>query len=184
MNERNDIATADDPVQEELSAYLDGELDAEARAEVERRLAADEAYRVRLKRMEDAWSLLDALPRTEADASFTQSTVEMVAVAAKEEVQEVQRTNAQRRWLGWACGVAVVVLAGLIGYRLVDRAVSAENEQLLEDLPVIENMELYRHVDNIDFLRQLEAEGLFTESVENANVDEAESEEAEADDAT
>ena len=42
-----------DPLDEELVAYLDGELDAGERARVERRLADDAPYRERLRRLQD-----------------------------------------------------------------------------------------------------------------------------------
>lgn len=188
MNDDNNITVADDPEHEELTAYLDGELDADARAAVEARLARDEAYRLRMQRMDDAWALLDALPRTEVDADFTQTTVEMVALAAREEVDSAE--NSQRllkavRWGGW---LAIVLLAGFVGYRLVDRATSSENDQLVRDLPVIENVELYRHIDDIQFLRRLESEGLFTEAVdaaaEEGAADDTPAEDPEVDDAT
>ena len=183
MDTHDDISTLNDPDQETLTAYLDGELEADARAEVEKRLSDDEAFRLRMQRMEDAWALLDALPQTEADMSFTQTTVEMVALAAKEEVDAIDRSSRQRRWIGWTASVIAVGLAAVVGFRLVDQFTSAENDQLVRDLPVIENVELYRHVDNIEFLRQLEAEGLFDEGVEDEALG-AESQEAvEGDDA-
>jgi anti-sigma factor RsiW len=150
-------------VQEELVAYLDGELDAAARARVEERLATDEAYRLQLVRLEQAWDLLDALPRTDADARFTHSTVEMVALAAQKEVREAKQTQRQTNWLGWAATLAMVALAGLLGYRVVNRIASGPNDALVRDLPVIEKVELYRHVDSVDFLRQLDQSGLFAD---------------------
>ncbi len=167
MDDHNDITTADDPVAEELTAYLDGELDAARRAAVERRLADDEAYRQRLQSLDDAWQLLDELPRTEVDPSFTQSTVEMVALAAEEEVQQAGEITSRRRWLHWVAGTLAIVLATMAGYLVVDHFASQRNDQLVRDLPVIENVELYRHVDSVDFLRQLDAEGLFVEEVQD-----------------
>ena len=185
MTEYDDISIADDPEREELTAYLDGELDADARSVVEQRLAKDEDYRVRMRRMEDAWAMLDALPRTSADETFTQTTVEMVALAAQEEVATVDKAQRRSKWLLWGVGVAIVLSAGFFGYALVERATSKKNDQLVRDLPVIENVELYRHIDDIDFLRQLDAEGLFDDSVdvtgagdESFPVDDAEADDA------
>ena len=173
MPSPDETLISEDSLQEELTAYLDGELDADARAAVEKKLSDDESYRVRLQRMEDAWALLDALPRTEVDPSFTQSTVEMVALAAKEDVDSAQASRRRRAWLGWTAALAAVIVAGFFGFRMVDQAASAKNDQLVRDLPVIENVELYRHIDDIDFLKELEAEGLFSDSVESEGVDDA-----------
>ena len=172
MDTNDDISTVSDPDQEQLTAYLDGELDADTRAAVEKRLSDDEDFRLRMQRMEDAWALLDALPQTEADLNFTQSTVEMVALAAKEEVNQIDQANRKRQWIVWTAGTLAVVFAAFGGYRIVDRFTSAKNDQLVRDLPVIENVELYRHVDNIEFLRQLEAEGLFDEAVDGVEPEE------------
>jgi anti-sigma factor RsiW len=168
MNEHEESTITQDAIQEELVAYLDGELDAAARARVEERLTEDEEYRQKLMRLERAWNVLDVLPRTEADARFTQSTVEMVTVAAREELHDADRSAARWKWLGWGGGVLAVLVAGLFGYRAVDRVASRPNEQLVQDLPVIENVELYRHVDSVEFLRQLEQEGLFAQEVNDA----------------
>ena len=42
------------------------------------------------------------------------------------------------------------------------------NEKLLRDLPVIEDMELYRQAGDVDFLRKLHDEGLFPEESSDA----------------
>ncbi len=168
MNEHEQSTIAQDAVQEELVAYLDGELDAAARARVEERLTEDEDYRQMLARLERAWHFLDALPRTEADVKFTQSTVEMVAVAAREELQEADQASVRRKWFAWGAGLVALCVAAFFGYRTVDRIASRPNDQLVQDLPVIEKVELYRHVDSVDFLRQLEQEGLFAQEVNDA----------------
>ncbi len=67
----------------------------------------------------------------------------------------------------------MVVLAAVFGYLAARFRLDRPNRRLVRDLPVIENVELYRHIDDIDFLRQLEAEGLFTESVDETEVDDA-----------
>ena len=168
MNEHEETTITQDAIQEELTAYLDGELDAAARARVEQRLTEDEDYRQKLARLERAWQFLDVLPRTEADAKLTQSTIEMVTVAARDELQEADKAAVRRKWFGWGAGLLALVVAGFFGYRIVDRALSRPNDQLVQDLPVIENVELYRHVDSVDFLRQLDQEGLFAQEVHDA----------------
>ena len=176
MENQNDISTLND--HDELTAYLDGELSPEERAAVEKRLAEDEAFRQRMQRMEDAWAMLDALPRTEADVSFTQSTVEMVALAAREDVAAAEQANRRNRWIGGIATSLAIMVAGLVGYGVVDRITSAENDQLVRDLPVIENVELYRHIDDIEFLRQLEEEGLFDDAVEEDVLETEEADDA------
>ena len=77
-----------------------------------------------------------------------------------------------RRWrqvrfaLGFAGTVRFAALA-LASCAAVDYFASRRNDQLVHDLPAIENVELYRHVDSVEFLRRLDAEGLFVEEVED-----------------
>ena len=81
-------STESERLDEELVAYLDGELDGEAAHRMEHRLASEEAVRRRLQQLAQSWDLLDQLPRTTVDDAFTRSTVEMVALAAEEEIGE------------------------------------------------------------------------------------------------
>ena len=73
--------------QAEMVAYLDGELDVQQVADVEKRLSEDPEYRVRLQQLQQAWDLLDELPRSKGDEQFTRSTVEIVVVKAREEAR-------------------------------------------------------------------------------------------------
>jgi hypothetical protein len=148
---------------DELSAYLDGELDAESVRRVEERLARDPAYRAELKKLERAWDLLDRLPRASVGESFTRSTIEMVALSASQEAQavltELPRRQRRARLIGAASLGAALVAGFLIGASIWPDP----NEGLLEDLPVLENLDLYYQADEIEFLRLLEKEGLFQE---------------------
>jgi hypothetical protein len=149
--------------EDELSAYLDGELDGEAVRRVEERLARDPVCRAELQKLERAWNLLDRLPRAAVGESFTKSTIEMVATSASQEaealVRELPRRQRRRR-LAATLGMAGALAAGfVIGMQIWPDP----NENLLEDLPVLENLDLYYQADDIEFLRLLDKEGLFAE---------------------
>ncbi|MGD9720024.1 MAG: anti-sigma factor [Pirellulales bacterium] len=152
-----------DPVQEELSAYLDGELDAEAVRQVEERLARDEAYQAELRRLERAWGLLDRLPRATVNETFAKTTIEMVALAASEEAGAVL-ADQPRRWRRqiWLGALAAVV-AGVAGFAIGGQVWTNPNESLLRDLPVIKNFELYYQAGDVELLRLLEQHGLFVD---------------------
>ena len=153
-----------DPLHDELSAYLDGELDADDVRRVEDRLQRDQDYQRELQRLERAWAMLDRLPRATVDESFTNTTIEMVAQAAGEEARNVLAEQPLRRRRRRMAGAAGMLAAGLIGFVIGRQLWSDPNEQLLRDLPVLQNFELYYQVDDIEFLRLLEEEGLFTDS--------------------
>lgn len=164
----DDARSEEDRIQEELVAYLDGELDAEASDRVESRLASDPAYRQKLKELQSAWDFLDELPRAHVTDSFTQSTVEMVALSAQAEIVEA-KSNAQRKQLvGRVALAASILLAAAVGYLLMAGRIDQPNQRLVQDLPVIENVDLYRVADNVEFLRELDREGLFAEEPSDA----------------
>lgn len=153
---------------DQLVAYLDGELDAESSLLVERRLADDEDFRRELRQLQSTWDLLDELPKSEVSEQFTQTTVEMVVLKANEDLEERKKTanvTSQLWWLLGGCGLLATALAS---YWLIAGLLARPNEQLVRDLPVIEDVELYRVVDSVEYLRQLDESGLFDEEVEDA----------------
>lgn len=157
------------PMIEELSAYLDGELEPAVRKRIELRLAKDPAYRLELQRLERAWGMLDHLPSVTVEESFSRSTMAMVTVAAGEELADEQaEVPRQRRRLKIA-GVAGLALAGLLGLIVGRWAWPDPNRQTLRDLPVLENLDLLRHADSIEFLRELDRQGVFPEESDHAS---------------
>jgi anti-sigma factor RsiW len=158
------IATDDD----ELVAYLDGELDAAAAARLERRLADDPPFRARLARLQQAWDLLDALQRSEADDDFTRSTVEMVALRAEGEVAAQNQAVRRSRGLAWAGLVGGACLAAALGYIVLHNRLTRSDRELVRDLPVIEKIDEYANVESVEFLERLQNEGLFAAEVSDA----------------
>jgi anti-sigma factor RsiW len=147
----------------QLVAYLDGELDSEASSVVERRLSEDADYRRALRQLQRSWDLLDHLPQADVDETFTQSTVALVALQAADDVDRAQtrRTN-RERWFGLV-GAGSALAAFVAGYLIVTTTASRSNRALLRDLPVIERLDEYRYVDDVEFLRMLHRAGLFPE---------------------
>jgi len=144
----------------QLVAYLDGELDDESRAALERRLGDDAPFRQRLQQLQQVWDVLDVLPRATADESFTRTTLELAVV--RDAGQAARPPGGGRLWAGPRLRrLATLAVAGLAGYLVVAVAVQRPQRQMLRDLPVIENLDVYQYVDSVEFLRMLEREGLF-----------------------
>jgi anti-sigma factor RsiW len=158
----------DESLQEELTAYLDGELDGEHRRRVEDRLAREPEYRTELQRMQRAWDMLEELPRATVDDSFARTTIEMVAIAAADEARTQALAVPRRRRLSALLGTLGIVAATLLGFLLGVKIWPNKNRELLQDLPVIENFERYRHVESIEFLRMLDESKLFDEEASDA----------------
>jgi len=156
-------ASAPASMEEELVAYLDGELDDEASRRIDQLLAADPKVRAALQGLERSWQLLDALDRVEADEGFTRTTLEMVALAAEEDLQKQQAAIPLRRRRRWLIGGAGLLTAAAAGFLAAALLRPNPNQQLLRDLPVLENLDQYRQVDDIEFLWLLDKSGLFSE---------------------
>ncbi len=153
---------------EQLVAYLDGELDAESSLQVERRLAEDANFRRELQQLQRTWDMLDELPKAEVSEAFTQTTVEMVVLSAEHELQEEGKRVVRRGRLLWAIGGGGLVATACVSFWLMSTYLSRSNERLVRDLPVIEDIELLRVADNMEFVRQLDKSGLFDEEVDDA----------------
>jgi anti-sigma factor RsiW len=166
MTDENTL-TSEESIDQEIVAYLDGELDPAAAARVERRMAEDPRYNARLNQLEKTWDLLDSLGPAEADDNFTHSTVAMVALKAQEDVQSQGQSAQRKRRLTWLGLAAVALAAGVGAYLLVDHRLNADNRALVRDLPVIERVDEYHNIEDIEFLRKLHAEGLFAAEVES-----------------
>ncbi|MFZ5828625.1 MAG: anti-sigma factor family protein [Planctomycetota bacterium] len=160
-------ANTDPPLDEQLVAYLDGELDAEAARQVDALLARDPEARRRLQGLDRAWDLLGSLDTAEADSRFAESTLEMVAQAAAAEVEQTVQTAPRRRlWrrLQWA---GLLALVATLGFSAVWAALPNPNGDLLRHLKVVEQIEPLMSVDGIEHLRALHRAGVFSEEVED-----------------
>ncbi len=153
-------------IHEELTAYLDGELDANDALRVEQRLGTDSEYRAEMQALQKTWDLLEDLPAGEANASFTQTTMEMIVGDA---IKLVRHKN--RKWWAWPlrlsiCLAVPVLLFGL-GYG-VTRYMQLEPErQLVGNLSLIENIDVYNKVGrDIDFLTMLSEQSVFAKDDE------------------
>lgn len=153
----------------ELSAYLDGELDDAGIRRVEELLAADPQARAELQLLERTWDLLDELPRTEVDESFTQSTVAMVALAAAKDVEHEKQAAPQRRRRELLIGLGGMLAASLLTFFGVRAFWPDPDGQLLRDLTVLQNLDEYRQAGDIEFLRIMHREQVFPEDASDGN---------------
>ncbi|MCE5268584.1 MAG: hypothetical protein LLG00_11930 [Planctomycetaceae bacterium] len=156
---------------EQLVAYLDGELDPEAGRRIEALLASDPEVRRRLQSLERTWDLLDELDTAPVGEPFTHTTLEMVAVAARDDVdrEKAAAPRRRRRFRLMICaGLLAIAAAGFLATALL---APDPNRLLLQDLPVLTNLDEYRQVENIQFLQLLYKQRLFLgENSDQLNV--------------
>jgi anti-sigma factor RsiW len=154
---------------EELMAYLDGELDADRRRQLDEQISGNSELRRQIKELQQTWDLLDELPREPVGDEFTRITVEMVAVQADEETQRQSRRADRWRRAALCAGIVAAVASAVAGYFVSHSILSQPNRRLVEDLPIIQQLDAYQSAESIEFLRMLEREGLFKEEATDAN---------------
>ncbi|HVU87177.1 MAG TPA: hypothetical protein VHD36_07645 [Pirellulales bacterium] len=144
-------------LEQQLVGYLDGELDSQEARRVEEALAADPRIREEVWQLERSWQLLEELPRTQVDESFTRSTVEMIALKAEEDLVAIQAEAPRHKRRAWLIAAGLMAVAAAAGFFAVAVIGDRADEQLLRDLPVVENLDQYRAVEDIEFLRMLQS---------------------------
>jgi hypothetical protein len=59
-------------------------------------------------------------------------------------------------------------MAAATGFWLTFFQVTEPNRQVVEDLPILERLDAYQSAGSVDFLRELEKEGLFSKGENDA----------------
>jgi hypothetical protein len=110
----------DDREQEDLVAFLDGELSGEEARIIERKLSLDPTARAEAETLRRTWDLLDYLPRPEPSASFTEKTLTRLSSVRGESLLPPLAWR-DRRWMSfgvvWMASMAVAMMSGFQGYR-------------------------------------------------------------------
>jgi len=155
---------------EDLVAYLDGELKEDQTRAIDQALAESPVARHEVEMLTRTWEMLDLLPQQKAPETFTQTTMQTIRLEDKHEPSVAfERFLPQIRFLFmaviWLMSVSV---AAWLGFTITNRWVENPTDQLVEDLPVIENLEAYQSLDieggtGIDFLSELERTGALDE---------------------
>ncbi len=141
----------------DLVAYLDGELSAPDRQQVELRLASDPGYRALLRELQESWDLLDVLPQATENKSLTQTTVALATSEAA--LQQRKRFPLKLQHLKL---FVAAVLTGLVGFAIVYFPLKKRQDRRLRDLPVAQNIEVYRYAEDMKFLQALYDQGVFS----------------------
>lgn len=152
-----------DEIDEQLTAYLDGELSAIESNQLEQKLVHDESLRLRLAELRRAYDLLDDLPETPHDQRFTQSTIEHVIQKVKESpsLEDSLAVAVPSKWrlawqkYHWAILIAAsLCFGGVVG--VLARGVS--NQAELRRLNLIANISGLVDVNELEVAKRLSQE--------------------------
>jgi hypothetical protein len=173
----------DEPLDADLIAYLDGELEDDAAKEVEDRLTNDSQLRRRAEAYKKTFDLLDYLPKREPTADFATRTITRLqpAVTVPHTPSEGQHSSnpsasgvsmlgsgampsTRGSWIPRIIFGILAILAGVGGYfgHAALKPILEPSRQLsLEDISLIEMLPLYYGVDDLEFAQSLDTADLF-----------------------
>lgn len=161
---------------EELTAYLDGELSANAAADLEARLVNDESLRQRLAELRKAYDLLDDLPLSTPRQSFTQTTIEMVvedlrrssSIATNKSASSTSNSSPQddtnklpktkKDWFVWPTSLWLATAASLLGVLIGSMLVFFQSRSELAQLDIAANMPGLQDASELSVITELAKE--------------------------
>lgn len=152
---------------DDLVAYLDGELPDEKVIEIDKVIARSEVARHEVEALARTFELLDALPPVPAPTEFVSKTLTNL------KAMEQPFLLADQWWFAYVIRagvmllwIAALLLSGWCGFQLTHRWIASPSEAVLAELPLIENLHLYREVGDIEFLKALNQSALFEDAQE------------------
>jgi hypothetical protein len=158
---QQDVLDRTEPEVELLVAYLDGELDAKSVRQVEDRLSVEPDLREKMTSLEQTWNMLSELETISADKELVRSTMEVVTLTIEKELREGKQHSGQRKWLDQLVLVTVLFMFGVIGFQLSALIGIQKKKQLVEDIPIIQNITMYKEIDSFEFLEALSKKRVF-----------------------
>lgn len=151
---------------ENLVAYLDGELPDDEVSAVEKSLVEDASVRRNVEQLTKTYDLLDLLPVSCAPEGFAEKTLTAIRTGeqqsdserVEDRVPSGEQMNLRRRAVEWSvravafCGL---MLAAVVGFNSSFRQNSEPIDELLTELPLIQRLDEYQEIGDVQFLKTL-----------------------------
>jgi hypothetical protein len=156
----NDPSPAE-PSDDDLVAYLDGELDDAMVRKIDEKVTADAATRTKIQSLRKTYDLLDYLPKSEPSADFATKTISHIQKLSSQSVEMSPVRTTNQKWIWKSLAACAAIAVGLVA-GILARPSSPIPEPLTPDLlPVLARLPLYTGVDDLEFLRKLDQPDLF-----------------------
>jgi len=161
----SDEHSASQPPQiEQLVAYLDGELDGEQSAAIEKQLRQDSDLRRTAEALDRTWGMLDILEPVIAGNEFSQQTMQTVVATYSRPVQgqklslkRLLTTLFSRQSLAWyVVGVAGAFCGLGVSQFFGPSEQSGQAEQMLREIDMLERYPRYRIIPDAGSLERLQ----------------------------
>ncbi len=153
-----------DSIDEEIVAYLDGELAEEDRQDFERRLESDVKLKERFETHRSTWDALNLLVGLESKVDVAGSTVERLNSETQREIAELNARNRRRkRFFLTVCAVASCAFA-ILGFCLFSLFFPDVQKQRLKDRNVVSRLAQLEAIGDFEYLVALSQEDFFAKS--------------------
>ncbi len=150
---------------EDLVAYLDGELPDDQVRQIDTIVSRSEVARHEVEVLARTWEMLDVLPSAKASNDFASRTMTNLKALEAPYVFANQWWYAPlKRTISIAAWLAALLICGWIGFEVAKNRIPNPHEELLQDLPLIENLDSYQEARELDFIIQLKQNGLFDDA--------------------
>jgi anti-sigma factor RsiW len=146
------MSTLNDRDRENLTAYLDGELDRKTAQALEAKINLDPEARQEVEDLKRAWGMLDYLPKPNPPADFTHRTMERLSLEKMGRAIQTGNMARHRAAAWWRAAQFLFPKSA---------AVIDSDESLVRNLRVLEKWRQYENVDDIEFVRALDHPDLF-----------------------
>lgn len=145
-----------DPIDEQLVAYLDGELESQERDELEKRLGSDGQLRLRLRTLQRGWEMLENLPQVAPSPNLLETTIRMAAMEATGPIADPNASSRSRffksRGFTLVAASVAALLVGVLGAKAWEQI---RFRRQLQQLPVAMRVEGYLHGSDLAWMREL-----------------------------
>ena len=147
-------------IRADFVAYLDGELDEQAAERIEGIIARSDVARNDVDLLAQTYDLLDVLPRYEAPADFTEQTMASIRLSElKPDVREADWYRVVKQGLPMLAALVALIGVVAICFLATYQWVTTDTDRLVQDLPVIEQLDLYSEVESAEFLHRMVNDG-------------------------
>jgi len=144
-----------DELDEQLVAYLDGELSPEELRALEKRLGAEPALRTRLRELQNGWEMLDDLPLAASSVSLLETTIRMAAVDGEISSSPSGLKSPKNKFYRLFAVAAVTVASFLLGLAATKVRDYIRYRNQLRDLPIAMHLDAYLHSSDLDLMQDL-----------------------------
>jgi negative regulator of sigma E activity len=153
-------------IDEQLTAYLDGELSPTEAAALERSLVDDERLRIRLAELRQAYDLLDEVPETPHNQRFTKSTLELVIkdLSATKQPQSNQTAVSPKPFSkpinkrAWPTLLALIASCAVTGAVCASVVAMIETRRQLQELGLVTGIHGLKDVNEVSIAVKLSQE--------------------------